>query len=281
MRRLATTAVLALTLAATACGSKSGATPTIPAAAPAATTTTAPPTATTTANTVAPTVPATAPAAGTTVATIAGGGVPSAVRGSATAATAIGVATTRATTAVAGGRATTTATARGTTTRAAGTPWGSPLPTLGVGQTYRDPQGRFSFTIPSNWVQAQAASAEVAFQSPAPRGTIPAAINVILEPLPGGSVTLDEYDQAGTINLRQQFPDYAQVSLERVTVDGRPAYKRVFTATVAGTRMQLQQIYLIDRDTAYLVTCGATQETFPSNVAVCDQISGTFKVGAR
>ena len=45
--------------------------------------------------------------------------------------------------------------------------------------------------------------------------------------------------------------------------------------------MQLQQIYLIDRDTAYLVTCGATQEGFASNVAVFDQISGTFKVGAR
>ncbi len=34
-----------------------------------------------------------------------------------------------------------------------------------AGQVYKDPQGRFSFTIPSNWTLAQPAGAEVAFQA--------------------------------------------------------------------------------------------------------------------
>ena len=156
---------------------------------------------------------------------------------------------------------------------------GTPLPTLSSGQNYRDPQVRFSFMIPANWTQVQAAGAEVAFQAPAPAGTIPATVNIVLEKLPSATVTLDEYDQAGETNLKQQFPDYKAVSLTKVTVDGKPAYKRVYTATIAGRVLQLQQVYLIERDVAYLITCGAPQETFAANMPVFDQISGTFKIG--
>ena len=165
-----------------------------------------------------------------------------------------------------------------TATRAA-TPVGTPLPTLATGQTYRDPQARFSFTIPNNWNQVQAAGADVAFQSPAAPGAVPATVNVVIEKLPSASVTLDEYDRAGETNLKQQFADYRQVSHTQVIVDGRPAYKRVYTATIANRLLQVQQIYLIDRDTAYILTCGATQDTFATYTAVFDQISGTFKLG--
>ena len=183
--------------------------------------------------------------------------------------------------------AATTATAQPSATRspvrAPATPTiaGSPLPTLSGGQTYKDPQLRFSFMIPSNWVQVQAAGAEVAFQSPAPAGQIPATVNVVLEKLPSASVTLDEYDQAGEANLKQQFPDYKPVSLTKVTVDDKPAYKRIYTATIAGRLLELQQVYFIDNDTAYVVSCGAPQENFAANAAIFDQISGTFKLGAR
>ncbi len=174
----------------------------------------------------------------------------------------------------------TTGRATPTTTRpAAATPVGTPLPTLATGQTYRDPQARFSFTIPNNWNQVQAAGADVAFQSPAAPNAVPATVNVVIEKLPSASVTLDEYDRAGETNLKQQFADYRQVSHTQVIVDGRPAYKRVYTATIANRLLQVQQIYLIDRDTAYILTCGATQDTFATYTAVFDQISGTFKLG--
>jgi len=155
---------------------------------------------------------------------------------------------------------------------------GTPLPVLGAGQPYNDPQGRFSFSIPNNWTQVQAAGAEIAFQSPAPAGTIPATINIVLEKLPSATVTLDEYDQAGEANLKQQFPDYKSVSLTKVTIDGKPAYKRVYTATIVGRILQLQQVYLIERDVAYVISCGAPQESFASNATIFDQISGTFKI---
>jgi hypothetical protein len=181
--------------------------------------------------------------------------------------------------------AATAATAQPSATRspapptAAPTTAASPLPTLSGGQTYKDPQLRFSFMIPTNWVQVQAAGAEVAFQSPAPAGQIPATVNVVLEKLPSASVTLDEYDQAGEANLKQQFPDYKPVSLTKVTVDNKPAYKRIYTATIAGRLLELQQVYFIDNDTAYVVSCGAPQENFAANTAIFDQISGTFKIG--
>ncbi len=168
----------------------------------------------------------------------------------------------------------------GTVTRVASpTGAGTPLPTLGAGQAYVDPQGRFSFTIPNNWTQVQAAGAEIAYQSPAPAGTIPATVNIVLEKLPSATVTLDEYDQAGETNLKQQFPDYKPVSLTKVTIDGKPAYKRVYTATIVGRLLQLQQVYLIERDVAYVISCGAPQEAFAANATIFDQISGTFKIG--
>jgi len=163
---------------------------------------------------------------------------------------------------------------RGASATAAGTP----LPTLATGQGYADPQGRFSFTIPSNWTQVQAAGAEVAFQSPVPAGVVPATVNIVLEKLPSATVTLDQYDQAGEANLKQQFPDYKSLGVTRVTVDGRPAYKRVYTATIVGRLLQLQQVYLIERDTAYVISCGAPQENFAQNAQTFDQISGTFKI---
>lgn len=163
--------------------------------------------------------------------------------------------------------------------RASASPWGSPLPALVRGQVYRDPRLRFSFTIPSNWVQVQAAGAEVAFQSPAPANSVPATVNIVLEKLPSASVSLDAYDQAGEQNLKKQFPDYKLVSLEKVSVAGQPAYKRLYTATIAGRLLQLQQVYLIDHDTAYVISSGAPAESFGLYAKVFDEISGTFKIG--
>lgn len=163
--------------------------------------------------------------------------------------------------------------------RASASPWGSPLPTLVRGQTYRDPKLRFTFTIPSNWIQVQAAGAEVAFQSPAPANAVPATVNVVLEKLPSASVTLDAYDQAGEQNLKQQFPDYKLISLEQVAVAGQPAYKRLYTATIAGRLLQLQQVYFITHDAAYVISSGAPVESFGLYSRVFDEITGTFTVG--
>ncbi len=240
----------------------------------------------------ATTVAATAPAAtGATITT--GGGATAVTVGATTTVRAIGAgaaATTAATPparttggaptpATTTARATGTGTAPRTPTRAASP--GTPLPALPTGQTYRDPQGRFSFTIPETWTQAPPAGSEVAYRAPTPEGVVPGTVNVVLEKLPSAAVTLDEYDQAGEQNLRQQFPDYRPISLSRVTVDGKPAYKRVYTATVAGRLMQIQQIYLIDNDTAYIISSGAPQDTFGNYTTIFDQISGTFKVGTR
>ncbi len=114
------------------------------------------------------------------------------------------------------------------------------LPQLVGGQTYRDAQGRFSLILPGSWTRVQAAGAEIAYQSPVSVGAIPATVNIVLEKLPSTTVTLDEYNRAGEANLKQQFPDYRSLELTTVIVDGRAAYKRVYTATIAGHLLQLQ-----------------------------------------
>jgi serine/threonine-protein kinase len=146
-------------------------------------------------------------------------------------------------------------------------------------QRYRDSQLRFSLSIPSDWTQVQAHGAEVAFQAPTPSGQVPATVNVVLEKLPSASVTLDEYDQAGEANLRQQLSDYRQIGLESVTLAGHPAYKRTYQATIAGRLLQLQQFYTVTGGVAYLVTFGAPQESFAGNVALFSQIAATFTIG--
>jgi len=153
------------------------------------------------------------------------------------------------------------------------------VPTLQGGKIYRDSQMRFSFSVPSSWIQIQAAGSEVAFQSPAPSGTIPATINVVLEKLPSNTVTLEEYDQAGEANLRQTFSDYRLISSTKVTFAGRPAYMRVYTATIAGRVLQLQQVYTVDGDVAYLMTGGSPVESFGQNASTFDQIIATFVIG--
>ena len=155
------------------------------------------------------------------------------------------------------------------------------LPALTTGMAYRDSRGRFSFVVPSTWTQVQAAGAEVAFQSPTTPGTIPATVNMVVETLPSANVTLDEYDRAGEANLRQQFPDYKSIRLERVMVAGRQAYVRTYTATISGRILQLQQVYLVEGTYAYVLSSGAPQIDFARYATLLEQISGSLNIPAR
>ncbi len=259
MRRRSIGVVLSLLLMLTGCGFGSSSTPT----------------------------PQPAATAGDTAATTTGGAAPPAAAtgtvATGTAAPAVPTGSAQPTGTVAARATTTTApaaTTRGTTAPGSATPSpsGSPPPALPSGQTYRDPQGRFSLTVPGNWAQVPPAGATVAFQAPAAADTVPATCNVVLEELPAG-VSLDEYDQAAEAELRRQFPDYNPINRTPVPVDGRPGYKRLYTATIAGNLLQLQQVYAIDRNVGYIVSCGASQQSFATFAPTFDQIIGTFRIG--
>lgn len=54
---------------------------------------------------------------------------------------------------------------------------------------------------------------------------------------------------------------------------------RVYTATIAGRVLQLQQVYTVDGDVAYLMTGGSPVESFGQNASTFDQIIATFVIG--
>lgn len=173
----------------------------------------------------------------------------------------------------------TVAIADGSPTRGTETPWGMPLPVLPTGQPHDDAQGRFSLTVPIGWTRLAIEEADVTFSSPPDRAGSSAGVNVVRERVPAGT-DLDGYNGASEAVLGRDYPDFRLFGLTRVTVDGRPAYKRVFTATVGGRPTQLQQVTLIDRETAYIVTCAAPREAFALFSPLCEQIAGTFRIGA-
>lgn len=171
--------------------------------------------------------------------------------------------------------------ARGTPPATPGmaTPARTPLPVLVGGQTYQDPQGRFSLMAPADWGRIAEGGTAVAFGKTAPDGVPLAAVNVALDPLPDAGVGLEEYTRAAERSLAQQLPDYRPIDLTPVSLDGRPAYRRIFTATIEGQPQQLQQVYLVDRQLAYVITGTTLQEAFRDYSALFDQIAGTFQIG--
>lgn len=154
--------------------------------------------------------------------------------------------------------------------------WGSALAPLTGGKPYADPRGRFSFRIPTGWTPSTAAGAEVAFVD----DNTGAVVGVTLEDLSSNpGTTLESYDRSAEAGLKRQFPDYATLSLDKVTIDGHPAYRRVGHLTTQGVSFQLTQYYLIDGGTAHIVSGGALFDPSPDQAATFDQIAGSYRVG--
>jgi hypothetical protein len=158
-------------------------------------------------------------------------------------------------------------------------------------RVYRDPQGHFSLTIPETWTVAQALPDVVVFQSPDPAirrpivgGTTTAEVlAVALERLPAG-LTLEQYVQLATQNAQQLLPSYRPtlVNATPVTIDGKPAFRQILLAVSdTGVRLQLQQVFFLDRDYGYILSFIVPQEVFALYSAVFDQVANTFTVGMR
>lgn len=150
--------------------------------------------------------------------------------------------------------------------------WGPALPTLSGGKAYRDPEGRFSFSVPQQWTQAGNTTAEAQFDAPNNQATM----NVTLEKV-SPNTTIDQYNTAAERQLKQQLPDYQQIALDKVTVNGQHAYRRVYKATVQGTLIQIQQVYFVKDGTAHVLTFAALPENFDKLSQTFNEIAGTYK----
>ncbi|HET8630634.1 MAG TPA: AAA family ATPase [Thermomicrobiales bacterium] len=154
--------------------------------------------------------------------------------------------------------------------------WGPALAPLKGGKGYKDPDGRFSFRVPQDWSQIQQSGTDVAFSAPRSGRTTPATMNVVLSQT---SDSLDQVDQRTQQQIQQQYKDFKLVSRDKVTVNGIPAYRRVFTVTVDGVPVEIEQVYLVDHQVAHILTFAATPDSFGDSQPTFDAVAGSYQVG--
>ncbi len=129
--------------------------------------------------------------------------------------------------------------------------------------------------MPQPWTEDTDTSAEVQFDAPDTQATM----NVTLETVPA-SVTLEQYNSAAERNIKQQLPDYQQVALDKVTINGQQAYRRIYKATVQGALIQIQQVYFVTDGRAHVLTFASLPDDFAQLGPVFNQIAGTYRPGA-
>lgn len=154
--------------------------------------------------------------------------------------------------------------------------WGPTLAPLIGGQTYSDPQGRFTIAVPADWTQRPAAEAGAEVSFDAPDNVV--RMNVALRDAAALRLqSVEAFDQALDEALKRQYPTYQIVSLERVVVDNQRAYRRVFTIDRAGQPLQGVQIYFVKGATAYTIAFTATPDAFAGLAPALDAIAGSCK----
>ena len=151
--------------------------------------------------------------------------------------------------------------------------WGPNLPPLAGGQVYADPGGLFTISIPGSWQIEDAEAGSVVFTNANP----PAICYVQNEPVPV-DVTLSVLDQELDVE-NAKYPNYQQVSKDKVQVRNVPAYRRIIDYTLNnGTAVRETQIYFIHTGTLALVRCTATTAQFAAYAPTFDGIGGSLKL---
>ncbi len=158
--------------------------------------------------------------------------------------------------------------------------WGPPLPALADSQVYRDPQRRFSLTVPRDWSQGVADDG-AAVQFTAPDGADNRA--VVIVPVQSVRTSLDltlgsDHESLVT-EAERQMPDYTPISLDKVAVDDAPAYKHVFKGSVGGTAGQSMRVSFIRDGIMHTLTFATSPGSFPQWEPVFDGMVGLYTAG--
>jgi hypothetical protein len=176
----------------------------------------------------------------------------------------------------AGGAATGRNATPGATARANATP-ASRATAAGVrGSTYTDPQGRFTFQIPSGWVVQQpstgAADVEVAPQN------LRGALRLASDTMPPDA-SLSDYASAVLDNIQTSFSNFQLVSgptQQATTFGGQPAVRYEFTGTQSGTDLH-GVVYVVNKDaTVYGIFIAAATADFNALIAQVKPLIDSF-----
>jgi len=138
------------------------------------------------------------------------------------------------------------------------------------GATYADPQGRFTFTVPTGWQQGSLPPG-----TNLPAGTAVGAVftaaaplngnfNVVTVAVPAG-VSLDQVVTQSRAGVAQSLPGYQEGpgGIQNLTVGGQPArrYDYLLSPPQAGT-LHGAQVITMQANTIYVITFTAAENDF-------------------
>lgn len=153
------------------------------------------------------------------------------------------------------------------------------------GTTYTDPQGRYSFTVPSGW---QAGSAPQGtnlpqgtaiggiFGAPAP---LNGNFNVVTVAVPAG-VNLDQLVTQSRAGVAQSVPGYQEVAggIQNTTVGGQSARRYDYSLTPPGSgKLHGAQVIALQGNTVYVLTFTAAENDFNTFFQQGSGILNSFK----
>jgi len=147
------------------------------------------------------------------------------------------------------------------------------------GSIYTDPQGRFSFDLPTGWkADVPYDSAQVAyFTYSVQQGNVGELI-VMIEELPF-SASIDQYAAAAEENGFKQLPDYKPGTQLPATIFGLPAIKKNFTfSPQTGLTLQAEAYMFISGDSAYTILLDVLPDYFAQIEPGFAQAVTSFKV---
>jgi len=156
---------------------------------------------------------------------------------------------------------------------------------IGAAQTlvaWRDPQGRFSLSAPTEWVtlpqpQSLFGTGIVQFSDPSGRAELNVAVDNVSK-----AVSPELYAATMEIAMQQQVPGYAGEQFVPGSTSGQPSVRRVFTFTqrdAAGHDRQARsvQVTVLKGSTPYIISGSAPAEQFQQYQPTFDQMVQTFR----
>lgn len=163
----------------------------------------------------------------------------------------------------------TVASAGGTSASRSGTPAGL------VGNTYTDPQGRFTLMVPQGW-RVQPASAGIDFEA-APSSALRGAFQIAAEDV-GTGITVDDYATGTMDSIKQTITNYQDVQggIQQTTIAGQSARRFDFTGQDGTTNLRAAIIVVMRGTTAYGFLIAAPPEDFDVVFAQAKQFLDTF-----
>ena len=145
--------------------------------------------------------------------------------------------------------------------------------------TYTNEVNGFSFFYPDDWQLAAdelSAGTDVMFLAPVACSDINTNFNVVSEELPY-SMSVQSYFESGKSYL-QAFTAYTPISDDELTVAGEPSIKHVYTWLLAGQTLKQMQVYVVQDETAWVLTFTTAPACWSQYEDTFDTITDSFQL---